>query len=289
MQGSLDNFRPLLLNIGLAVHDADWNWKNVKSPFIRIYYVTEGEAKIVFPSRVQVLIPGHLYIIPAFTLHSYECDSRFEHYYLHIVEDYQSGSSVLESWTFPTEIQADSTDRDLIKRLCEMNPAMRLPESDPTSYDNEFILMQNIIRNKQRNFSDRVESRGILYLLLSRFLRFGEIKEEADDNRIQQVLIYIRQHIYEKLNVEVLVDLSCLSEDHFIRLFKRATGNTPLQYINMKKMELAQLLLITNNIPIKDIAYQLSYDDYSYFIRLFKKIVGLTPKKYREQKQNYFR
>lgn len=31
-----------MLNVGLAKHDADWNWQNVVSPFTRIYLVTEG-------------------------------------------------------------------------------------------------------------------------------------------------------------------------------------------------------------------------------------------------------
>lgn len=45
---------------------------------------------------------------------------------------------------------------------------------------------------------------------------------------------------------------------------------TPLQYIVKKKIEKAQLLLITKDLAIKEIAYTLGYDNYSYFIKLFK-------------------
>lgn len=38
---------------------------------------------------------------------------------------------------------------------------MQLPQSDPTSYDNNPTLIRNIIKNKQRTFCDKVESRGI--------------------------------------------------------------------------------------------------------------------------------
>lgn len=41
----IDIFHPLTLNVGLAIHNADWNWQNVTSPFTRIYYVTKGHAK----------------------------------------------------------------------------------------------------------------------------------------------------------------------------------------------------------------------------------------------------
>nr|WP_255415321.1 MULTISPECIES: AraC family transcriptional regulator [Prevotellaceae] len=47
-------------------------------------------------------------------------------------------------------------------------------------------------------------------------------------------------------------------------------------------MEIAELLLITDNQPIKEIAYDLGYNDHSYFIRLLKKITGITPMAYRK-------
>lgn len=70
-------------------------------------------------------------------------------------------------------------------------------------------------------------------------------------------------------------------KDHFIRLFKKETGITPLKYINQKKIEKAQLILITDETPVKNVAFSLSYGDYSYFNRLFKKTTRLTPQEYR--------
>ena len=52
--------------------------------------------------------------------------------------------------------------------------------------------------------------------------------------------------------------------------------------INQKKIEKAQLILITEDIPVKNIAYLLAYEDHSYFNRLFKKITDVTPQQYRE-------
>jgi len=40
MASLVDKLHPLVLNVGLAVHNADWNWKNVNSPFTRLYYIT---------------------------------------------------------------------------------------------------------------------------------------------------------------------------------------------------------------------------------------------------------
>ena len=271
----------LTLNVGYACQNADWNWKQVSSPFTRLYYVTKGHARIVLPDRVQELTPGHLYLIPAFTTHSYECEGLFEHYYIHIYEDAQSDSGFLEDFIFPIEVPAKDIDLALFKRLCEINPTMRLPQSNPMSYDNNPMLLQSIAKNKQRILCDRVESRGILYQLTARFLKDAQPKSETGDDRIQKCLTYIRKNINQNIKIDTLAEIVCLSRDHLIRLFKKETGLTPVQYISNKKMEKAQLLLVSGNMSIKEIAFMLSYEDHSYFNRLFKKATGLSPMEYR--------
>ena len=84
MQMPIESLNLLMLNVGKAQHNGDWNWREVSSPFTRIYYVTKGEAWLHLPKEMIKLRPHFLYIIPAYTLHSYECHSVFEHYYLHV-------------------------------------------------------------------------------------------------------------------------------------------------------------------------------------------------------------
>lgn len=281
MNLQVEQMHPLVLNVGLAVHNADWNWKNVNSPFTRLYYVTEGSAQIELPDGIYTLSPKHMYFIPAFTIHTNICKSNFVHYYLHIYEDHYSDNDWLDHWKFPVEIEATDLDLALFKRLCEINPHMTLQKSDPTTYDNNPTLMQNLIKNRQRAFCDKVESKGIVFQLLSRFFKQGQSKIEMEDNRIAKTVLYIRKHLNEAIELEKLAEISCLSKDHFIRLFKKELGTTPLQYINQKKIEKAQLLLITEELAVKEIAFQLAFDDYSYFNRLFKKTTGVTPQEYR--------
>ena len=281
MNLQVEQMHPLVLNVGLAVHNADWNWKNVNSPFTRLYYVTEGSAQIELPDGIYTLSPKHMYFIPAFTIHTNICKSNFVHYYLHIYEDHYSDNDWLDHWKFPVEIEATDLDLALFKRLCEINPHMTLQKSDPTTYDNNPTLMQNLIKNRQRAFCDKVESRGIVFQLLSRFFKQGQSKIEMEDNRIAKTVLYIRKHLNEAIELEKLAEISCLSKDHFIRLFKKELGTTPLQYINQKKIEKAQLLLISEELAVKEIAFQLAFEDYSYFNRLFKKITGVTPQEYR--------
>jgi len=65
-------------------------------------------------------------------------------------------------------------------------------------------------------------------------------------------------------------------------MFKKRFGETPTQYITRKKIERAQLMMMVNNMTVKDIAFSLAYDSLSYFNRIFKKTTGMTPTQYQK-------
>lgn len=271
----------LTLNVGLAHHHSDWNWKNVRSPFARLYYVTEGEAQVELPSGIFTLTPGHLYLIPPFTTHSNICTGTFTHYYIHIYEADEK-SSLFDTWDFPIEVNSENVDSQLMQRLCDINPFLKLPQSNPDVYDNHQMLMNNLRLNQNRPYSDKVESRGILFVLLSRFLAKATPKAEVSDSRIQKTIRHIRNHISEPLSLDKLSSMACMSKDHYIRMFKQATGQTPVHYIVARRMEKAELLLVTTTMPVKQLAREVGYEDTSYFNRLFRMHIGLSPQTYRQ-------
>lgn len=282
---NLNELNLLVLNVGHAIHDKDWNWEEVSSPFTRLYLVTDGHAHLKINSSLYELTPGHLYLIPSFVRHSDICDSLFAHYYIHIYEDSRSNFRLFEDCEFQVEVEANELDLQLFKRLCALNPSMHLPQSDPVSYDNNSTLLMNIQRNKAREFCNKVESRGIVYQLVSRFLKGARVKDEVSDDRVQKVLSFIRKNLNKKIEVTELAEMSCLSKDHFIRIFKNETGEAPMSYIISRKLERAMLILATEDVPVKTIAFNLGFEDHSYFNRLFKSRMGITPQQYREKKK----
>jgi len=289
MYNYIDNLHFLTLNTGLARLDNNWNWNRIRSPFARIYYILEGSAKVVIhpeknkEEKELTLVPGHLYLIPPFTMHSTICKDRFSHYYVHFIDENDSTTNLFEDWDFPSEVPAMPADIYLFEELCEMNPFMKLKDINPDSYDNHTTLISNIVLNKQRPLYDKIASRGILYMLVSRFLRKAEKNDGIKDQRIHKVIKHIRSNITKDLRLEDLAKIACMSKEHLIRKFKETTGTTPLEYAIDYRLERVQLMLVTTDMPVSEIAVTLGYTDSSYLSRLFKKNLGVTPMEYRRK------
>jgi len=274
-----ENLNLILLNAAKKVHHADWNWKGVNSPFTRLYMVETGSAKIHLRGEIHTIEPGFIYMIPSFITHSYENDNTFTLYYIHIYEE----QNIFDRLSFPFRVNADDLDLLLIKRLLLVNPGRELKRSDPNTYDNLPTLVKNIEQNELFPLNSVVETKGILMQLFSRFLGKASFKQEITDHRILKVVRYIRENINKNISIENMSTMSHLTNDHFIRLFKKEMNCTPVQYINLKKIEKAQLMIIVGDKSIKDISFELSFDNLSYFYRLFKKTVGMAPNKYKER------
>lgn len=279
----IENLQVRTLNVGLCDHDADWNWKDVISPFSRLYLVTRGNAKIALPDGIHELNEGYLYFIPAHTKHSCMCNSRFTHYYIHIFEDVKVGVSLLDSLSFPVRVKATDYDHKLFARICELNPFLRIPSSNPHSYDNHQMIIDNQKKLMSRPLWERMETRGISYQLLSRFIKDAEYKMFPKDERILEAITTIYDNMDKALSIDQLAEKACMSKGHFFRVFKEETGETPNIFITKLKIMTAERMLVTSDRQIKRIADDLGFDDYSYFTRLFKKYAGITPQQYREQ------
>lgn len=270
-----------MLNIGQAHHNGDWNWQNVSSPFTRIYLCTEGTARLHLPETSVDLRPGNLYLVPAYMRHSYECHGVFTHYYLHIYEGYKKESDIFDLYDFPVEEKADGYEGEIFSRLCEEHPEAQLPESNPSSYDNMTKFIDYVHRYNQMPLYQKFKIRGCILMLFSHFMEHAKLKVWTKDKRLEAALQHIHKNIYSEINIDDLASIACVSKPYFIRYFSKTFGMPPLQYINRKKVERAQLLLLTEEMPVKEIAYSLGFNDHSYFIRLFKKLTGMTPMAYR--------
>lgn len=280
----MDNL--ILLNVGYSELNANWNWKNIYSPFARLYYVKAGKAKTYIRGKACSLEPEHLYLTPPFSLHDDECDGYFSLYYIHFYENNINKESIFDKYDFPVEMQASHLDLTLIERLHAINPNRNLVNIDPETYDNPPAFSQYTANNNKLPYHALIETQSILAVLMSRFLKYRIRKTIDKDRRINRSLQHIHEHAGSGISIAELAAIACVSEDHFIRLFKREMQQTPVKYINAKKIEKAQLLLLTTPSSIRDIAMDLSFDNISYFNKIFRQFTGKTPSEYRREYNN---
>jgi AraC-like DNA-binding protein len=273
----------ILLNIGYAELNADWNWQQIHSPFARMYYVKDGGARTRIGATTYALKPHHLYLIPPFSLHDDECDGRFALFYIHFFEKTLYRESMFDTYDFPVEVEASTLDLSLLEALMQINPGRALKHNDPKLYDNPPTLSKYVAASNRMSLPVMMETQGILCQLVSRFFGRAALKSGDRDARIKKCLKFIHENTDKEILLSQLAGIACMSEGHFIRMFKKELRCTPVKYINLKKVEKAQLLLLTTGMPVRDIALELSVDNISYFNRLFKQHTGMAPGAYRDE------
>ncbi|WP_299552378.1 helix-turn-helix domain-containing protein [Seonamhaeicola sp.] len=278
-----------LLHIGYAKLDEKWNYDNVISPFSRLFYVTTGSAKAYHTNQAFELRPGYMYLIPSYTYNRYKCDEYHEQYYIGFFEEIMEGLSIYTLKSFKYEVKATTSDIHYFNRLLELNPDISVTNNDPKAYVNKPSLLNFHKKDRVLNSSQYLETQGILSILLSRFIDDDDdqmIEKSSTKNNLEKVLIYIAEHLHEALSVQNLANYCHLSTDHFSRIFKQNFGVRPLKYIQSKRVERAQLLLLTTYDSMQQIAEKVGFDNISYFSRIFKKITGKTPGSFRKEQLN---
>jgi transcriptional regulator GlxA family with amidase domain len=83
--------------------------------------------------------------------------------------------------------------------------------------------------------------------------------------------------------VEQMVKRSSLAERSFKRRFSRATGYSPIVYVQHVRIEEAKRRLERTDEPIEEISWAIGYEDPAFFRRLFKRITRVTPGDYRRK------
>jgi len=91
----------------------------------------------------------------------------------------------------------------------------------------------------------------------------------------------MKQHLDKPIQVSTLTTLAGVSPSYFFALFKRATGQTPIDFFIHLRMRRACELLETTSLSVKEVAASLGYDDQFYFSRVFKSVNHVAPSAYR--------
>jgi AraC family transcriptional regulator len=99
---------------------------------------------------------------------------------------------------------------------------------------------------------------------------------------IEDVMRYIRKHINEPLDREILASVAGFSVPHFHRVFTAHVGESAASYVRRLRLERAGHKLRMGAINITEVALAAGYDTHAAFSKAFKQQFGLSPSEFRQ-------
>lgn len=99
--------------------------------------------------------------------------------------------------------------------------------------------------------------------------------------RLCRAVDFMEANLRRVIGLRTIASEATLAPHHFLRLFKRAFGRTPHQYLTARRIEEASALLRSTDMAIADVCYALGFDSVPSFSLLFKRHTGLAPGEFR--------
>ncbi len=124
---------------------------------------------------------------------------------------------------------------------------------------------------------------NLLLIEISRCAKQQNITMKAYNLYVKKALKYIQLHIKEKIRMEDIASEVQVNYAYLEKLFKESMGTSLVEYISLKKVELAETLLCNTALSVEMIAKQVGFGSRQQFNNVFKKFKELSPKKYREK------
>jgi transcriptional regulator GlxA family with amidase domain len=124
--------------------------------------------------------------------------------------------------------------------------------------------------------------------LQAEFSIFNGHKKHSDD-LILKAQKFIEDHYQDKISIEQLSSDFSTGRRNFDRRFIKATGLTPLDYIQRVKIEAAKKMFETTRKTVNEILYEVGYNDAKAFRDVFSRITGLSPLGYKLKYNNEIR
>lgn len=116
----------------------------------------------------------------------------------------------------------------------------------------------------------------------SPFMVFSGQKTHGDE-LILSIQEYLEQNYEEKVTVEDLADRFAIGRRTLERRFKKATANTPVEYLQRVKIEAAKQRIESGHKTINEVMYEVGYQDVKAFREVFRKLTGLSPYDYKSK------
>ena len=243
--------------------------------FTELSLITDGKANHIVDGNSYSIEGGDVFVIHENVPHGFEKTDKLRLYNIMFDPKLLPDSDISDSAGFKALFAPEKNARSFSSHL-------RL---DPRDFELAAHLFRRIYREyseKRVGWKTAVQGDFLrLTVTLSRLYDFDRVKDSHGMEKIAGAAAFIEQNYSENISVSRLAEMSNYSLRQFIRLFKKAFGCIPTEYIANLRMQKARELLRGKNASITDIALYCGYGDSNYFSRIFRKYNGMTPSEYR--------
>ena len=251
--------------------------------FIEIVYCFEGSGIQIINDQEHPFNRGTLLFLNHGQSHSFYSDSGMRYYDFIFTPSFLSESLIhsvdalsLLSLTVFSDI-----------RISEFLPIIHL--SGTNMMEVEYIAKKMSREFAERKPGFRAVISGYMTVLFSLMFRVMILPTENDVTSLQHfkmndVMLYIEEHLNEKISVSELAKRSFYNPSYFGRLFREYSGMSLNDFIHQKRITKASELLHETDISVENIATTVGYNDLKLFYRQFKEQMGTTPGLFRKRK-----
>jgi AraC-type DNA-binding domain-containing proteins len=230
-------------------------------------HCVEGRGEVIIGDTRYVIEPGHFFVIPAKTGHTYFADAN-------------------DPWTIYWVHFKGPSSGQIVSLIHKQFKAYKgfIKHSEKT-----IRLFNDIYSQLERGYSSNylLYANLCLWHYLATFIHSHPYDSdgEFDYKNICDVAIeFMGKKTGQVLPLEKIAGAVNLSPSHFSFIFKKKTGFTPIEYFNHLKVQKACQYLLFTGLRVKEIAFELGIEDPYYFSRMFRKVMGMSPNEYREKR-----
>lgn len=230
--------------------------------FIEIEFIVSGNGNHVFNNEHHTLQAGSIFMISHCDFHEITSTTGMTLYTI------QFDKSILNK-----ELASYLAFNRFFTQLDSAEMSSIIPKFDELVHEfNNNLPFKNIV------------SKSIISEIVAFMMRKCPPKMISNlSSPIHQLIAYINEHFTEDINLSDLATKFSFSPNYLGQLLKSNLGYTFHEYINLLRLKYACNLLITSNIPLKEIASLSGYRSVEYFLYVFKSKLNMTPQQYRKQ------
>ena len=244
---------------------------------MELIYIKKGKGLIQLETKSFEGEPGDIFVVTPGTLHA-----------IHRIKGYSMEyENIIFEMDFLGEGAADLCAGEFLVPLAagKLFPPVQI-KPEEAHYDSLkrcLIQMEELCETKENAYELGVKAAVLqIIFLLIRMYPSREIVSSPDREQLKEVLQEISVKSSENLSVADMAKFCGWSSSHFMRWFKKMTGDSFTSYVNERRLAEAAEALRQTDDKILTISQDAGFMNLSNFNRQFKKRYGVTPREYRE-------